>query len=97
MPPRKPLRARIVRNRLLRKLVFERDQGVCAKCGRYDPKWIHDHIIELWEFGEDTLENSQTLCKLHSDEKTFGKFAARAKTDRLAARHDIMRVRRAIR
>ena len=95
--PPKPLRARIVRNRALREKVRERDQGICAKCGIYDAKWIHDHIVELWQGGADTLENSQTLCRRHSDEKTFGNFAARAKTDRLAARAELTKQRRAIR
>lgn len=93
----KPLRARIIRNRGLRAKVFERDQGVCATCKVYDARWIHDHIVELWQGGVDTLENSQTLCRRHSDEKTFGNFPARAKTDRLAARAEQTRTRRAIR
>ncbi len=97
MRAQKPLKPRIRRNRFLRAKVFERDQGVCATCGLYDARWIHDHIVELWEGGADTLENSQTLCRRHSDEKTFGKFADRAKTDRLAIRHETMKTRRAIR
>ena len=85
---RTPIKTKIVRNKLLRKRVFERDQGVCAQCGVYDAKWQHDHILELWNGGKDTLENSQTLCRRHHLEKTVGQTPIRAKTDRLAARHE---------
>ncbi len=82
------------RNTLLRKRVEDRDQGICAKCGKYDAKWQHDHIQELWEGGRDTLENSQTLCRRHHLEKTCGNMPIRAKTDRLKARHDLTRRRK---
>jgi 5-methylcytosine-specific restriction endonuclease McrA len=85
------------RNRLLRKRVEERDQGICARCGVYDAKWQHDHIQELWEGGADTLENSQTLCRRHHLEKSVGSTPIRAKTDRLKARADLTKARRAIR
>ena len=86
----------IIRNKLLRKRVFERDQGFCVVCGAYDSKWQHDHIQELWEGGRDTIENSQTLCRRHHIEKTVGAVPIRAKTDRLAARHDLTKRRRKV-
>lgn len=84
------------RNTLLRKRVFERDGGVCACCGRFDPKWEHDHVTALWEGGKDTLENSQTLCRHCHLSKTTRDVPVRAKTDRLRARHDLTRRRRRI-
>ncbi len=90
-------RPKIRRNTLLRKRVLERDGGVCARCGVYDARWQHDHIQELWEGGKDTLENSQTLCRRHHLEKTVGATPIRAKTDRLKARSELTRQRRAIR
>ena len=76
----------MIRNKGLRAKVFERDQGICAKCGRYDAKWQHDHIVEIWEGGADTLENSQTLCRYHHNEKTSAATPKRAKADRLKER-----------
>jgi len=87
---------KIVRNKKLRAEVFERDGGVCAKCGRYDSHWIHDHIHELWASGPDTLENSQTLCRHCNQDKTSENTTARAKTDRLRERHDATVRRRQI-
>lgn len=84
------------RNTLLRKRVFERDQGICRVCERYDPKWQHDHIIPLWQGGKDTLENSQTLCRRHHLEKSIGETPVRAKSDRLRLRHELTKRRRAI-
>jgi 5-methylcytosine-specific restriction endonuclease McrA len=45
------------RNAYLRKKVFERDAGICAVCGQFDPKWEADHRHELWAKGPDRLEN----------------------------------------
>lgn len=84
------------RNTLLRKRVLERDQGICKICGRYDPKWQHDHETPLWQGGADTLENSQTLCRRHHLDKTIGESPLRAKADRLQARHALTQQRRSI-
>jgi len=94
---RSSLRPKIVRNKRLRAQVFERDQGRCAVCDIYDAKWEADHIQALWQGGSDTLDNLQTLCRRHHLEKSVGHVPIRAKTDRLAARHELTRKRRAIR
>lgn len=85
------------RNKLLRKRVFERDQGYCAKCRAYDPKWEADHVTALWEGGKDTLENLQTLCRHCHMAKTVKDTPIRAKADRLRERHETMKARRSIR
>lgn len=89
-------RPEIVRNPGLRKKVWERDGGVCARCRRFSPKWQHDHIVSLASGGEDTLENSETLCAAHHRQKTGPETTARAKADRLAQREAIHRQRRSI-
>ena len=90
------MKTRIVRNKLLRKRVFERDGGICVDCGRFDPKWEHDHDLALWNGGPDTLENSVTRCRNCHLRKTVGETPVRAKTDRLRARHDLTQRRRQI-
>lgn len=94
---RKPLRAKIVRNKALRAKVFARDEGRCAICGMFDSRWQHDHTVPLFLGGADTLENSRTLCRRHHLEKSVGETPIRAKTDRLAARAELTKQRRAIR
>ncbi len=84
----------VIRNRLLRHKVFERDHGICAQCDLYDPKWEADHVQELWEGGKDVLENMQTLCRRHHRDKTSNAAPVRAKTDRLRERHTLMQARR---
>lgn len=88
---------RIVRNKLLRKRVFDRDQGVCIDCQRFDPRWEHDHEIPLWQGGADTLENSVTRCRRCHMRKTVGETPLRAKADRLHERSELTRKRREIR
>jgi 5-methylcytosine-specific restriction endonuclease McrA len=85
-----------IRNKRLRAQVFERDQGICAKCRRYDAKWQHDHILPLSLGGKDDLDNAQTLCRQHHGEKTVSEAPARAKADRLAERHDLTAKRKRI-
>ena len=84
------------RNRLLRKLVFERDAGICIDCGKYDPKWEADHDVALWSGGRDTLANLVTRCRHHHLSKTVSEAPVRAKTDRLRERHDLTQRRRKI-
>lgn len=98
LKPRKPRfeRSQVVRNPRVRRQTWDRDQGHCSKCGRFDPKWIHDHIVQLSAGGADTLENSQTLCRRCVKPKDAGDTKARAKADRLRARHEIMLERRRI-
>jgi 5-methylcytosine-specific restriction endonuclease McrA len=84
----------VTRNRLLRKKVFTRDGGICRDCGRYDPKWEHDHDIPLWQGGKDTFENSVTRCRHCHLHKTISEAPVRAKADRLAERHAATRKRK---
>ena len=90
------MKPRIVRNKLLRKRVFERDGGICVDCGRFDPLWQHDHDLAIWNGGPDTLENSVTRCRRHHLDKTIKEAPVHAKTDRLRARHDLTQRRRQI-
>ena len=85
------------RNAALRKRVRERSEGHCAKCGAYDARGESDHIVALWCGGSDALENLQWLCRHCHLHKTVGETPIRAKTDRLANRHELTRQRRAIR
>lgn len=96
LKPHKPdvPRAPIVRNSGLRRKVFERDQGICAECGRYSAKWEHDHIVPLHLGGADTLENARTLCRACHKRKSNGELTVKAKADRLAARHALTMQRR---
>jgi len=91
-----PLKARIIRRRDLRAKVLERDQGRCARCGRYDPKFEVDHIVALWSGGKDELDNVQTLCRHCHTRKTVGEAPLRAKADRIRQRHDLTKRRRAL-
>lgn len=96
LKPRAPHveRPAIVRNAGLRRKVWERDQGVCAECGRYSAHWEHDHVIPLHLGGADTLENSRTVCKSCHKRKSNGELTTKAKADRLAARHALTIQRR---
>lgn len=87
---------KIIRNKLLRKRVFERDGGICCDCKRYDPKWEHDHCQPLWQGGKDDLDNSVTRCRNCHKRKTIGEAPLRAKADRLAERHQLTGKRRAV-
>jgi 5-methylcytosine-specific restriction endonuclease McrA len=87
----------IIRNKGLRAKVLERDGGMCRKCGRFDPKWQHDHILALSMGGSDNLDNAQTLCRAHHAEKTISEAPTRAKADRLRERADLTAMRRSIR
>lgn len=86
----------MIRNRLLRQKVYDRDKGICAICQRFDAKWEADHKTELWEGGKDTLANMQTLCRRHHQDKTSGAAPVRAKTDRLRERHELTLSRRKV-
>jgi 5-methylcytosine-specific restriction endonuclease McrA len=96
MKTSKPIKTRIVRKSYLRKLVFDRDQGFCCKCGRFDARWIHDHEVPLWFGGQDTLANSQTLCRRCERAKTSGETTKRAKIVRLHDRNELTKKRREI-
>lgn len=89
-------RTPITRNPGLRRQVWERDQGICSVCHRFDKKWIHEHMNPLWRKGPDTLENSETHCRRHATEKTSAEATDRAKAERIAQRHQLTRHRRSI-
>ena len=89
-------RAAVTRNAGLRRKVFDRDQGVCAECGRFSARWEHDHVIPLHMGGADTLENSRTVCKSCHKRKSNGELTTKAKADRLAARHALTVARRRV-
>ena len=46
--------------------------GFCANCQAEleDEKWEADHIIPLWQDGEDTIKNQEPLCLPCHDEKS---------------------------
>jgi 5-methylcytosine-specific restriction endonuclease McrA len=65
------------------KAVFERDNGVCAKCGwgsnpQQINRWCVDHVIPIWLVDRShpdslwfwTIENLQTLCVSCHKKKT---------------------------
>lgn len=54
------------RARPIREIVFERDRGICAKCGAdrsLDGRWDANHKVPLVEGGSNTLDNTETLCR----------------------------------
>jgi 5-methylcytosine-specific restriction endonuclease McrA len=93
---RSALRPKIVRNRRLRELVFARDEGRCCDCGKYDPKWEMDHDLALWRGGADDIDNCVTRCRHCHLRKTVGETPIRAKADRLRARSELTKKRRAL-
>jgi 5-methylcytosine-specific restriction endonuclease McrA len=52
---------KILRNKTLRKQVFERDNYTCQSCGVKENLTI-DHIIPVSKGGSNHLDNLQTLC-----------------------------------
>ncbi len=61
----------------LRPKVWERDHGICAACGLYDDDWEADHIRPRVDGGSVTLDNVQTLCRIHHRHKTARENSAR--------------------
>lgn len=67
----------------VRKLVINRDHGLCQKCGK--PGYIVDHIIELTPENINdpeislNLDNLQYLCLSCHTTKTFSKYKATRK------------------
>jgi len=50
-------------NEIIRKEVFNRDNGFCYHCGQFDNKWQVDHIVPVSKGGGGCgLDNLQTLC-----------------------------------
>jgi 5-methylcytosine-specific restriction enzyme A len=46
-----------------RKMLWDRDHGICVICTEFDPNWEMDHTVPLAEGGSDDLSNLRTLCK----------------------------------
>ena len=77
---------RIFWPKVTRNLVWKRDKGKCASCGKISPTksltWHMDHIKPLYEANGDItywyLENIQTLCLKCHREKTSHEATMRA-------------------
>lgn len=55
----------------IKQMVHERDNGICALCGKSDPRWEMDHIIPVSQGGGlCELSNYQTLCGSCHHQKT---------------------------
>lgn len=79
-----------------RKVVWERDKGLCSSCGivceKYNNGWHLDHIQPLIEAKGNKsfwqLSNMQTLCKLCHKYKTAAEATARA-NERKIRKHNV--------
>lgn len=48
---------------VIRHKLFEKEKGICQKCGKHDKEWQADHIVEVRHGGGGCgMENFQTLC-----------------------------------
>lgn len=65
--------AYVDRKRPVREIIWERDHGICALCGKqcgqgfwgsskWEHEWEADHIIPLVEGGAHAEDNVRTLC-----------------------------------
>jgi 5-methylcytosine-specific restriction endonuclease McrA len=55
----------------------------CAACGELLPASFHvDHVVPLWDGGDDTLDNCQPLCPDHHADKTQREAIERAERKR---------------
>lgn len=58
-------------NQIIRKLLFQKEQGFCRNCGVYDENWQADHILAVHKGGGGcSLDNFQTLCTSCHKEKS---------------------------
>ena len=54
-----------------KRTVGARQHWKCAVCGEYLSAAFHvDHVVPLWQGGEDSLDNAQALCVRDHAEKT---------------------------
>jgi hypothetical protein len=53
----------------VRRAVWQRDQGQCARCGRRD-KLEFDHIVPVSRGGANTERNIELLCELCNRQKS---------------------------
>ena len=81
MKPRRRFHPRILAS------IIARQDGKCACCGEHlgaDPRQIEfDHVVELWNGGEDSPDNLCAMIKSCHRVKTRREAAARAKVKRL--------------
>jgi len=57
---------------VIRKKLFESDQGYCRACGTYTENWQADHITPVYLGGSACgIDNFQTLCVECHKEKTY--------------------------
>lgn len=54
----------------------------CEKEGRVSAATVPDHVVPLWQGGQDTEDNLQALCAAHHDRKTAAEAAERARGGR---------------
>lgn len=67
-------------NSIIRKELFNRDQGFCHNCGVYDENWQADHIKPVANGGGGCdLNNYQTLCMYCHKEKTKNQIVSHRK------------------
>ncbi|PSR54116.1 hypothetical protein AHMF7605_11600 [Adhaeribacter arboris] len=56
---------------IIRKLLYQLDQGACRNCGVITPNWQADHILPVSNGGGACgISNFQTLCQDCHKEKT---------------------------
>jgi 5-methylcytosine-specific restriction endonuclease McrA len=51
-----------IKREAVREFVFARDNYKCVYCGSSEDLQV-DHIVSIYQGGENTTENLQTLCK----------------------------------
>jgi 5-methylcytosine-specific restriction protein A len=72
----------------MRAVIFKRDGGICAKCGKdcgRNGDWEADHVVPLIDGGTHDFSNVQTLCTPDHKAKTAAEAKARAAQRRAAA------------
>lgn len=56
---------------VIRVVLFEKESGICRKCGVFDRHWEADHILSVCDGGGGCgMENYQTLCRVCHKVKT---------------------------
>ena len=68
--------------------VFWRDSAICRLCNDelQELRWHCDHIVPLWNGGDNSMENLQSLCANCHCEKTILEARDRARIRREKAR-----------
>jgi len=68
--------------------VFWRDSATCRLCNDelHELRWHCDHVVPLWNGGDNSMENLQSLCANCHCEKTILEARDRARLRREEAR-----------